>query len=133
MSATDSLWGPINMRSWSSVRFLAARVAEERDVKEGRAVFYLQDATEFAGPFSMPLPRCAWLKEEGRQRIPVVVIQAEKTEKKIYIGYRDLVGGNGICTLEELDFVEQPDGVFFQKKEPNQTPEPTAPSGRGSS
>ncbi len=112
MSDANSLWGPIDAQNWKSVQFLTERVAEEHDVKDGRAVFYLKDAATFPTAFPMPLPRCAWLKVNERKK-PVVLIQAEKTADVIYVGYRDLTGGNGICLINEVEFVDRPDALFW--------------------
>jgi hypothetical protein len=112
MKSPDPLWGPLDIVRWTEVPTLAGRVAIERDVKEGRAVFYLQNAEEIgAKPIDMHLPCCAILKEKDRE-IPVVLIQAEQADAKKYVGYRDLVGGNGICTLEELELLSGPDARF---------------------
>lgn len=114
MPKEDSVWSAIDMKNWRNVPVMIGRVAEEQDVKEGRATFYLQDAVEFAKPKSLFLPRCAWLSSESTGRIPIVIVQAEETEQKTYVGYRDLVGGNGLCTLDEVEFVDAPDARFFQ-------------------
>lgn len=114
MPDKESVWAAIDLKNWQSVPVLVGRVAEETDVKEGRATFYLQDAAEFAKPKSLFLPRCAWLSSESADAIPVVVVQAEETEQKTYLGFRDLLGGNGVCTLDEVEFVDAPDARFFQ-------------------
>jgi hypothetical protein len=110
----DSVWSAIDLKNWRDIPVLVGRVAEEKDVQEGRATFYLQGAAEFARPKSLFLPRCAWLASEGAERTAIVIVQAEETEQKTYIGFRDLVGGNGICTLDEVEFVDAPDARFFQ-------------------
>lgn len=85
--------------------------AVEEDVVAGRAVFYSNPSGE---PLVVDLPVCAWRAgEDGGEPVPVVVVQAEKTNGGIF-GYRYLEGGNGICTLPELDFVPDPeDGSFW--------------------
>jgi hypothetical protein len=116
MPDNKSVWAPIDVRNWISVPAIVGRVADESDVREGRAVFYLKDASEFAASKSLFLPRCAWLRSDGTtSHVPIVVIQAEKADEKTYIGYRDLVGGNGICTIEEVEFIDAPDALFFTK------------------
>lgn len=113
MNSPDLLWGPLDINQWKTVPSISGRLATEVDVKEGRAVFYLDNAEEIgAEPMSMILPGCAILKTE-KEPVPVVVIQAEKVEAQKYIGYRDLFGGNGICTLDELELIDGPDERFF--------------------
>jgi hypothetical protein len=112
MKSPDQLWGPLDIARWTEVPTLAGRVAIERDVKEGRAVFFLQNAEEIgAKPIAMHLPCCAILKEEEGES-PVVLIQAEEAGAKKYVGYRGLGGGNGICALEELELLSGPDSRF---------------------
>jgi hypothetical protein len=113
MSTPDPLWGPIEISRWAAVPATVGRVATEPDVKAGRAVFYLKNPEEIgAEPLALALPCCAILKTE-KEGSPVVIIQAEKAEPKKYIGYRDLVGGNGICTLEEVEILDGPDARFY--------------------
>jgi hypothetical protein len=67
------------------------------------------DEYEPSVPVPMSLPRPAVLKETGQ---PVFVIQAEQIAGKVAIGYRPLGGGNGLCMLEEVEFLEEPDERF---------------------
>lgn len=98
----DDLWGSIEVTRWREVPFISARVATEADVASGAAVFYIQGESE---PASIILPACALQKLEDGSTKPVIVIQAEKTPHGVYLGIRPLVGGNGICTIEEVEFV----------------------------
>lgn len=51
-------------------------------------------------------PHCAYFQDEDSSAIPVAVIQAETQDgAKVLIGYRPLSGGNGICTLDEIQLV----------------------------
>jgi len=105
----DKLWGKIDLERWQETPCLRGRVAVEQDVKDGRAVFYIQDAEELGVVFvDIGLPRCAIFSEDSRE-IPVVIIQSERLGEKHTIGYRSLDCGNGICTIAEVELLERPD------------------------
>lgn len=108
-------WGEIKLEIWQNTPFTAGRVANEDDVREGRAVFYVDGPSEAA---TLSLPRCALLRENGGHARPVVVIQAEvRFDGKIFVGYRPLAGGNGVCTLDELDLLDGPNELFLEPGE----------------
>jgi hypothetical protein len=111
----DELWGEIDIHRWSGIPYTSGHVASEEDVLAGRAVFYLEDPDEIsARPYSISLPHCAVLTdEEAGEKIPVIVIQAEHADNIIYIGYRFLGGGNGMCTLPEIELLDEPDAGFL--------------------
>lgn len=109
--AEDKLWGPIDMKSWMATPCVSGRLATEQDVKEGRAVFYIEGERSTLKPMVLSLPACAILREEKKET-PVIVIQAEETPKSKTIGIRFLGGGNGVCTLEELEILMAPDERF---------------------
>jgi hypothetical protein len=95
---------------WQQTPHLTGRVAEEQDVKDGRAVFYLQDAHEIGAAYAdIGLPRCGIFLESGT---PVIIIQSERVDEKHYVGYRPLSGGNGICLISEVQLLEKPDERF---------------------
>ncbi len=98
----DDLWGSIEAAQWREVPFVSARVATEADVASGAAVFYIQGDAE---PASIALPFCALQKLENGSIQQVIAIQAEKTRHGVYLGVRPLVGGNCICSLEEVELV----------------------------
>jgi len=133
------LWGPIDVSRWRETPCISGRLATEADVKEGRAAFYLGGDPTTLKTIPIKLPACAILRDaDAKTETAVIVIQAEETPKMKIIGYRPIDGGNGICTIGELEFLNEPDERFGTKepnkkvenKEPNQ-PEPTAPGGRG--
>ena len=109
--AQDKLWGPIDMRSWKATPCVFGRLATEQDVKEGRATFYIDGDRATLKPITLSLPACAVLREEKKET-PVIVIQAEETPKSKTVGVRFLGGGNGVCTLEELEILPAPDERF---------------------
>jgi hypothetical protein len=114
-----NLWGPIAMASWHATPCIRGRVATEVDVKNGKAVFYLDLSTgQNSWPSDCALPCCAILHAENGD-VPVIVIQIQTSinnvsEAKIFAGYRLLAGGNGICLLSELELLNEPDARFTQ-------------------
>jgi hypothetical protein len=109
----DDLWGAIDVERWQETPCLRGRVAVEQDVKDGKAVFYIQDAEQTGVlPVDVGLPRCAIFTEDG-QSIPVIVIQSERMDDTLSVGYRPLSGGNGICTSAEIG-LERPDERFYR-------------------
>jgi len=111
MAEQDSnLWGQIKLETWSDTPCTLGRIANERDVQEGRAVFYVDGPSQAA---DIPLPRCALLHEDGSKILPVILIQAEsRDDGEVLVGYRPLSGGNGICMLGEVDLLEGPNEMF---------------------
>ena len=108
----DSLWGTVDVERWQQTPCLRGRVAVEQDVKDGRAVFYLQ-GDEPSVHIDIGLPHCAILSAEG-QSVPVVIIQSERAGEKHYVGYRPVSGGNGICMIFEVQLLEKPDETFYR-------------------
>jgi hypothetical protein len=87
-------------------------MAVEQDVREGRAVFYIQGTDEIGSDHvDIGLPHCAILSTDG-DSFPVVIIQSERHGDKHAIGYRPLRGDNGICTIAEVELLEEPDQRF---------------------
>jgi len=111
---TDHLWGPIKLESWKGIQCISGRVAREEDVAAGRAVFFLEDPEMInAQALEVDVPRCAILTdEESGEELPVVIIQVEQADDKVYVGYRPLDGGNGICTEKEIALLDEPDERF---------------------
>jgi len=106
---SDELLGPIDIQQWQKTPAISGRSATDADVDAGRAVFAVGGE-----PLDLEIPSCAIVREEGiGDPTPVIVIQAERLEDDtIAIGYRLLDGGTGIATLEELEFLAEPDDSF---------------------
>ena len=108
MSAEQSkiLWGPIPIEHWPSTAAITGEVADEEDVKVGRAVFYINGVSEH---HEMPLPSLArWITSEPPGEL-VVIIQAQVTDQGVMLGVRPLSGGNAVVTLEEVEVLKGPD------------------------
>ena len=108
--ASDDIWGKIQLEAWHDTPCVQGRVASEDDVREGRAVFYVDGPSQAA---DVSLPHCALLHEEGGAQSPVILIQAEnRSDGEVLVGYRPLRGGNGICVMGEVDLLDGPNETF---------------------
>jgi hypothetical protein len=105
----------MDLEDWQLVPCVSGRVATEEDVHEGRASFYSPNTGEYVGNrvFQMSLPRLAiWKDEETASEVPVVVIQAEQAPEYVVVGFRLLDGSYGVCSLNELELVDELDPRF---------------------
>ena len=100
---SEELWGPISVNDFSKIPHISNRIAIEKDVQEGRAVFYVNDSADHF-PIDMKIPVLAYQVDgETGVRTLAVIIQAERVEDEKIIGLRYLDGGNGVCMLSELE------------------------------
>lgn len=100
-------WGPVDVAQWENVPFIARTLADEEDVRCGRAVYYiLGGANEAVTDFA--LPRLAELREDTGEWTTVIIIQIEArpSQNQKIVGYRYLDGGNGVGTLAQFKLVE---------------------------
>jgi hypothetical protein len=106
---SDDLWGPIKLDDWEKVLFIKDRIATEEDVKSGRAVFYVKndEVNEYHQPIDIEIPSLAYHVDETGERKMVVMIQTETTGEQELAGIRFFEGGNGVCMLDELEFIKQ--------------------------
>ena len=108
----DDLWGTISIINWNDTPCIKNRVATRDDVKNGLAVFYLENSNDVK-PIKINLPKCALhVDQETKKETPVILIQAEKSQGQELIGYRFLNGGNGIGLLLEFKLLEEPNEKF---------------------
>ena len=108
------VWGPLTAADWQTAPAMSGRTATESDVHAGRAVFYTSPA---GAVHPMRLPVCAIHHDvDNGKATPVVVIQVEVAPDQIIAGVRLLEGGNMVCTLRELEIVEDPDERFFSMR-----------------
>ncbi len=110
----SDLWGPIDIRRWTETPHVRGRLATEQDVRNGRAVFFLNSGSrQQPFPRNLPIPCCGiQIDPQSRSETPVVVIQAESIGEECTVGVRYLDGGNGVCTLEEVQLLPGPDEGF---------------------
>src|ERR1700736_1552000 len=98
---------------WRATSAVTGRLATEDDVKTGKAAFYLSNSDESpAHPFDIELPKLAEISDEDTGISEVVtVIQAETCrnnsgEMHTLIGYRTSTGEIGVCSIEEITWIE---------------------------
>ncbi len=102
-----NLWTAINIKSWDKTPAISGRLATEKDVKSGLAVYYINSNGVDHAPYEILLPKLAYLTDaETKKEELVVVIQIEATPKDTVAGYRNIDGGNGACLLHELKFLD---------------------------
>jgi hypothetical protein len=111
----DPLWGRVDVEHWQQTPCLRGRIAVEQDVKDGRAVFYLGSAGEVGSVHvDIGLPHCAVVRADATE-IPAILIQSERADEKLYIGYRPISGGNGVCVFSEVELLSEPDARFHEQ------------------
>ncbi len=108
----------IDLDCWRDVPCLTDRIADEEDVRAGRAVFCIRPLNDICVSFAdIGLPHCAIFTNEHRQQFPVVVIQSERAGNIHYVGFRFLARGNGIGFRFELDLIDEPNELFQSSPE----------------
>ena len=102
----NNLWGPIESNNWQQVPHIKNAVATEQDVQEGRAVFVIDNPTEKHSPLEIQIPSLAYqVEEDSNAKFLVILIQAEQVGNEELVGVRYFEGGNGVCTLGELELI----------------------------
>jgi desulfoferrodoxin (superoxide reductase-like protein) len=106
-NSQENLWQKVDIKDWKNVPAINNRIANEMDVENGIAVYYIENTnTEEHKAYKINLPKLAyWNDVETKTRELVIVIQIEETPKGIIVGYRNLNGGNGAGLLHEFDFL----------------------------
>ena len=103
----NNLWGPIELADWHQTPHIRNQIATEQDVKDGRAVFYIDTEGKDHQTLDIKIPSVAYqIDNDTKERTLVIVIQGEKADEEEIVGVRYLEGGNGVCMLSELDFSE---------------------------
>lgn len=112
------MWEAIAIHEWKETPCIKERPATEVDIDKGFAVFAIPTGSS---AHSIELPCCLIQFAEGTgKRIPAIAIQAEEANGNIYLGIRYIGGGNGVCTIGEVEFLSEPNREFdlqhdFQK------------------
>ena len=106
MEMNENLWKPISLKNWKQTPAINDRNANEEDVKNGIAVYYIEGNFDEHKPYKIQLPKLAYLTDfETKEKELVVIIQIEKTPKGIVVGYRNLTGGNGAGLMNEFEIL----------------------------
>jgi hypothetical protein len=107
----EDLWGPIAPDEWRTTPCLSGRVANEDDVSRGLAVFVI-GSHKAAEPVQLSLPACGFQRLENGTTRAIVIVQAERFDGQVFLGVRYLSGGNGVCTMHEVELIEKPNASF---------------------
>jgi hypothetical protein len=84
-------------------RYISGRLAGPDDVDRGDAVFYCRvDDSSVGEPDTIEIPQYAYLLEDSGRRIPVVVVQAEISDRGQTLGLRDALGQEYVATKPEV-------------------------------
>lgn len=95
--------GPISKDKWTSVGYVSGRLATQKDVNIGQAVFYATSGNE---KHDIPIPVRAIHKDvDTGQKTDVVIIQAELGPNGVIIGARYFEGGQLIGLLHEFEIL----------------------------
>lgn len=104
-NSNNEVKAPIKISSWKKIPVVSGRVANEKDLQDGVAVFYLNNDKNH-DYYEIELPKLAYLySEESDSTNLIVLIQAESSSNGVIIGYKDFNGEIGACFLEELKFL----------------------------
>lgn len=101
----ENTWGKIDLENWEKTPSINNRIAIEKDVIDGNAVYHINGGDNHKA-YNIKLPKLAYfLNSETNKKELVVVIQIEETSKGTIVGYRNLNGGNGLGLLKEFEFL----------------------------
>ena len=100
---------PIDLENWTETPHVSGRLATEMDVNSGAATFIIDRQGQEHKPLNIQIPALAFqIDVDTKKKTPVVVIQAEQVGEQQIVGIKYLDGSDGVCTLSELKFVENP-------------------------
>ena len=104
------MWEEIEPNTWKDVPCIVGRTATEEDIEKGIAVFAAPSGSEV---YKIDLPICVIeIDEESGNRVPAIVIQAEEAQDTVLFGVRYLAGGNGVCTINDVEILSGPNSEF---------------------
>lgn len=109
----------IDGADWQNTAVVSGRVAVEQDVKDGIAAFYIQDGSRVYSELNLPC--LARLRLEDGSAVDIVIVQTEYgPNAEVICGCKDFDGGEHVCTLPELEIIEEnkqrPSWRFWSKK-----------------
>jgi hypothetical protein len=105
---------PIKLKNWKATPKITGRIATEKDVKNGNAIFYIKNNANQI-PNDLNLPMLAYLNnDDEKSKKLVVVIQVEPSIKGNVVGYRNPEGGSGACLFNELKFLTKSEVIEIE-------------------
>ncbi len=102
----------ITFSNWKDVPIFNKRLASKEDVDNNLALFTTINSE--GKPFEIVLPFCAYyFEEKTKRKISFIATQAEIANNEVIIGGIQIDGKTLVCTLPELEIIEDPDQSFF--------------------
>jgi hypothetical protein len=98
------LWDQVLETEWRSTPYIAGRQATGADVLAGIAVFFVQGQSTAA---ELDLPCLGTQRREDGTETRVIVVLAEHAPSCVILGVRYLTGGNGVCSMSEVELESQ--------------------------
>lgn len=107
---------PITLNNWKNVPVFSGQLATKDDVNSNKAMFCTMEAE--GKLCEMDLPFCAiYTEKKSGKKLSVVGVQAEIAHQEVIISAIKIDGETIVCTLSELDIVNNPDITFFTTKD----------------
>lgn len=105
INKAEDLWGPIDIEYLQAIPCIKNKTAIEKDVIDGRAVFFVEGSEKLHRTIDLEIPLKAYqINHETGEKQLVAIIQAEHVDGNDLAGVRYLEGGNGVCSLTEIEF-----------------------------
>lgn len=99
----------IDLENWTNILHVSGRLATELDIDSGAATFVIDRQGLEHKPLKIKIPSLAFhVDVDTKEKTPVVVIQGEQVGEQKVVGIKYLDGSDGVCTLGELEFVNNP-------------------------
>jgi hypothetical protein len=99
-NAADTSWPPLPQTG-----YISGRAATKADVAAGNAAFVLEvDGIVIGKPMAITVPQYAY-NVEGKNKIPVIVIQAEEAQGFKMIGARCPDGGEVVGFIADFELL----------------------------
>lgn len=96
----------INAQNWFKLPVIQNRLATQEDVDAGEAVFFLNPELGVASVINLNLPQCAYYHDENDNRIPVILVQAEKFEDEHIVGMVKLDGSKLVGMASQVEIMK---------------------------
>ena len=87
------------IKSLKEVPYIRGRIAKEKDMQDGKAIFYLPEKG-ITKPAKLNIPCFAYQKKK-----PIIIFQAEETTQGIVLGVRYVDNSTGVCMLSDVKFI----------------------------
>ena len=94
INKSEDLWGPIDIKNIEAIACIKNKTAVEKDVFEGKAVFFIEGSENSHRAIDLDIPSKAYqIDSETGEKTLVVIIQAEHVNGDDLMGVRYVDGG----------------------------------------